>query len=455
MDGMKNIKHLVVLMMENRSFDHYLGDLSLSEGRTDVDGLTNPLPTNPDIQGKQISCWNMDGNFGGYGDPPHGYGPQHSNYDSGRNDGFVKSYQAGFPGGTGQQASKIPMGYYTRATLPVTYALTDHFTLCDRWFGSILSSTWPNRKYFMSGKRDQDNDTQTLPKWPGFKTTPFLKAFEKHINPDTGKKCTWKGYFSDLPFLGFWYKFAATHLDNFKFIFEFAEDCKNGTLPDISIIDPPFGFADDHPSYDVRRGQKFVGLVIDAITNSPSWKDTAVLLTYDENGGFYDHVPPPSSFADGQPLPGDLPFGFRVPAIIMSPYSGRKVSHIVYEHTTLMKTVSERWGIQFDPATFDTRWQHAPSIWRDCFDFGTANPIGMGTYTTSSVPELKEAAAWMDAIRWEDCALEMVAQPPGGVLEKIERIFALPQLRRLDNRSNVFDHLNRMEELVAEMKSNL
>lgn len=454
-------------MMENRSFDHYLGDLSLSEGRTDVDGLTNPLPSNPDLDGKAVSAWCMDGNYGGYGDPPHGYCPQHANYFEqklpqectpisnpvgGNNKGFVRSYQRGFPGGTGQQGPEIPMGYYTRKTLPVIYALTDHFTLCDHWFSSILSSTWPNRKYFMSGKRDQDNDTHTLPPLPnGFNTTPFLEVFEKAINPDTGQKCTWKCYFSDLPFLGFWYKFAFEHLSHFHTVLDFVIDCKEGTLPDIAIIDPPFGFADDHPSYDVRRGQKFLGLIVDALTHSRSWQDSAMLLTYDENGGFYDHVPPPSTFADGKPVDGDLPFGFRVPSLLISPYSSKKVSKVVYEHTSLMKSVSMRWNVQFDPKVFNDRWTHAPDFWTDCFDF-TATPKPAGVYT-------KPDQAIRDGIRsafrdfqWETGTHTLISEPPGGVLEKLERIFALPGLRRLDRRRDVFDILNAMEKEVVGMK---
>src|SRR5690606_26144794 len=141
--------------------------------------------------GQQIPAWPIYDISPGYPDPPHGWGATHAAYSDGKNDGFVREYQEAYPPDSHQHAAadtKIPMGYYTRKTLPVYYALADAFTVCDAWHSSVLSSTWPNRKYLVSGKRDSDNDTHTLPSWPGFQTTPIYDVLEDVQNPETGNK---------------------------------------------------------------------------------------------------------------------------------------------------------------------------------------------------------------------------------------------------------------------------
>ena len=122
------------------------------------------------------------------------------------------------------------MGYYSRATLPVLYKLADEFVVCDHWFASLLSSTWPNRKYLHSGRRDGDNDTQTIP-ISGFQTRPFYDALEEQRDPETNLRLSWKCYFTDLPFLAFWYGFSARHLRNFTHVVDFVNDCREDALP--------------------------------------------------------------------------------------------------------------------------------------------------------------------------------------------------------------------------------
>lgn len=460
-DGINKIEHLIVLMMENRSFDHYFGSLSLLEGRTDVEGLPNPPPTIPDQQGNPIAAWNMDGNFYGYPDPPHGWGPQHANFNNGRNDGFVQQYQAAYPNGQSNDnpplpaPANIPIGFYTRATLPMLYALADQFTLCDHWFSSVLSSTWPNRKYLHSGKRNGDNDTQTLPPFPGFDTIPLYNMLEDALDPDSGNKLTWKCYFSDLPFLAFWYKFAAFHaFKDFTSIDDFVRDCREDSLPTISIIDPPFSLADDHPSHDVRLGQKFIGLIVDALTNSESWQTSALVILYDENGGFYDHVPPPSSFeaANGVNPPLDDPLGFRVPALVISPYVRRGFAcKTVFDHTSLLKSINTRWQVKFDPAVFGTRWQYAPDIWTDCFDFNQV-PLAPGTYTQPPADIAAGVLPPYHDMNWATGIHNLLTSPAGTLEGFLERIFILPGLKALDCRAQVYDNLTAMEQNVITLK---
>ena len=455
-EGMNKIEHLVVLMMENRSFDHYYGSYSLLEGRTDVDGLKETTPPLLDKDGQPVPFWDMGAAkfYSGYADPPHGWQHQHGNWNNGANDGFVTEFQKEFPTNpNGKSGSNIPVGYYTRETLPISYALADRFALCDRWFSSVLSSTWPNRKYLHSGQRDADNDTQTLPPWPGFKTTPFYNALEDTVDPATGSRLTWKNYFCDLPFLSFWYQFAAYHaLGNFTGIADFVSACREDSLPTVSIIDPPFSLADDHPAHDVRLGQKFIGLIVDALTHSESWSKTALVLVYDENGAFYDHVPPPQSFEAAAGLaPEDDPLGFRVPAVVISPYAKQGVCSTVFDHTSLMKSIAVRWGVEFDPATYGTRWQNAQDIWQDCFAFDQA-PLPMGTYTQTAAALAAGERSPMASINWGMGIHDLLATPAGGVEGFLERIFILPGLKALDHRAQVFDHLSSLEQGVIDLK---
>ena len=433
--GLGAIDHLILLMLENRSFDHYLGALALpEEGRSDITGLGATLPAELDQQGAVVTAWPMDGTPPEFDDPPHGYAATHLAYDGGRNDAFVRQYQAAFP----QADPRLPLGYYTRRTLPVYYALADRFTVCDHWFSSLLSSTWPNRKYLHSGCCDADLDTQTLPAPPGFRTRPIYDAIERTTDA-RGNALTWRCYFSDLPFLAFWYEFAATHLSHFHPVAQFVTDCQQDSLPAVTVIDPPFTLADDHPPHDPRLGQKFVGLIVDALTHSASWARSALVIVYDEHGGFADQVPPPACFET--PPAHDPVLGFRVPALVVSPYARRRYAcKTVLDHTTILKSIQSRWNVPFGPE-FGTRWPHVPDIWRDCFDFG-APPLPQGTYTGEPLRTL----TWGSGIH------RRFTRFSEGFEALLERIFVLPELKALDRRADVFHQLNALEQAVITRK---
>lgn len=269
----------------------------------------------------------------------------------------------------------------------------------------------------------------------------------------TSDKLTWKCYFSDLPFLSFWYTFAARHaFGNFTSVDNFVNDCRENTLPTISIVDPAFTLTDDHPSYDVRMGQKFIGLIVDALTHSESWNNTALVILYDENGGFYDHVVPPSSFeAQAGVAPEDDPLGFRVPALVISPYAKKGICSTVFDHTSILKSIAERWQIDFPEEVFGTRWKLAPSIWDTCFNFAQA-PRPMGTYTQSQEDLAAGKPNPLASVSWTTGLYEQVTGPVGGVAEFLERIFILPGLKALDQRAQVLDNLAKMEQNVTTIK---
>lgn len=437
MADLSTIEHLIILTMENRSFDHYLGSLA-GDGHPDVNGLQT-LWACPDLSGNAIQSHQLDaGAYTRYGDVPHEWKPSHDCYNGATNDGFVQSYQRyGKPAPGTRLDPAVPMGFYTRQELPVLYKLCDEFTVCDQWHSSCLSSTWPNRKYLHSGKRDKNNDTGALPPlFPGFETTPIWEVIEKALDSN-GRKMTWRCYFSDLPFLAFWYRFAATHLNCFEPIEAFVSDCMRGTLPTFSIIDPPFSLADDHPPHDPRLGQKFIELIVDALSNSPSWENTALLILYDEFGGFYDHVVPPSARGE------DSEYGFRVPALVVSKYAKKGVAKTLFDHTSVMQSIKQHpvWGVNlsFD-SEFGNRWMYSNPIWHDCFDFSQSRAAGI--YTGEPLSD----------INWAKDVHTHILHPPGWFEETLERAFLLPELKRLDRRNQVLDSLVAMEHQVVNAK---
>jgi len=207
----------------------------------------------------------------------------------------------------------------------------------------------------------------------------------------------------------------------------------------VSIVDPPFTLADDHPPHDPALGEKFIGLVVDALTHSPAWDKSALVLLYDEGGGFYDHeLPPPS----GVPNDIDANLGFRVPALIVSPYARRGVaSHTQHDHTSFIKSLQELWRLPLDPkdTQFGVRWPHANSF-LDALE--STQPLPRGTYTGNP----------LSAINWASGVRQRLDSPLGKFEALLERIFVLPELKALDRRADVFDTLGKMEDKVVTLK---
>jgi phospholipase C len=316
------IDHIVVVMMENRSFDHYLGWLPGANGRQD--GLWYP-----DDHGKLHSTHHLTERQGcGFNDPDHSYEGGRIQLNHGRCDGFRRGANDDFA-----------LGYYTAADLPFFRQLVSQSTVFDRWFCSILSMTYPNRYYTHAGRTERVDNSLVFSEMPTI--WDRLRA--------AGVPATY--YFSDLPFLGLW---GERYLPIAKPIDTFFAQAASGTLPQFSYLDPYFlgedqgGSNDDHPHADILRGQAFLSLVADALVNSPLWPKTAVIITYDEWGGFFDHVRPPR-------LPDDTPTdefdhgqaGFRVPAFVLSPYARRgAIDSQVYDHTSMLKFVEWRFRLR-------------------------------------------------------------------------------------------------------------
>lgn len=315
------IDTIIVVMMENRSFDHMLGGLTLAEGRTDVDGLTAAM-SNPDAEGNAVSPYPNE--VGCLDDPPHSWEAGHAQYNDGANDGFVLRY-----GGPGV------MQYQTRTDVPITWALADEYAVCDRYFCSVMSSTWPNRFYAHCGTSAgmPGND------WPTEGSYPLPNVWA-HL-AEAGVSAQY--YYSDLPFLML--VRDAWNATQSRYIEDFVRDAEAGTLPSVVWIEPGFAFNDDHPPHHVALGQELLAVIYKALSRSPQWNNCLLLITYDEHGGFYDHVPPPQC-DDDYVTEGFGQLGFRVPSLVIGPYVKQGAVSTQFDHTSWLKFVCERHGIE-------------------------------------------------------------------------------------------------------------
>jgi phospholipase C len=320
------IKHVVVLMMENRSFDHFLGWVPGADGKqagltyTDRAGLphaTHPLA--PDYQG----CLHPD--------PDHSYAGGRVEYNGGANDGWLRA-------GANDEFS---IGYYAQSDLAFFGQAVPRWTTFDRYFPSILSETFPNRIYQHAGQADRISNTfqpSTLP-------TIWDRLAEKGLRG--------RYYYSDLPFLGLW---GAKYLGISRLIGQFYADAASGNLPEVAFVDGQFAQEatgtgnDDHPHGDIRNGEAFMNAVYTAVTRSPQWKETVLFINFDEWGGFFDHVPPPvAAIPVVTSTAGDKDgrLGFRVPALLVAPWARRGwVAKAQYDHTSVLRMIEWNWGLQ-------------------------------------------------------------------------------------------------------------
>jgi phospholipase C len=317
------IDHIVVVCMENRSFDHYLGWVPGANGRQagltyrDDDG--NPHATHhlEDWQG----C--------GFNDPDHGYDGGRIQYNGGACDGFRRG-----------DNDDYALGYYVREDVPTNAALVDRFTIFDGWFCSILGPTYPNRFYTHAAQTDRITNTMAISDLP---------TIWDRLNA-AGVPANY--YFSDLPFLGL---FGPRFINNGRRIEQFFVDAAAGTLPAYSYLDPFFlgeeqgGSNDDHPHADIRRGQAFLSNVVRSMITSPLWSRSVLIITYDEWGGFFDHVAPPQLPDAFRPTATEEhnTAGFRVPTYLVSPFAPRgRVAHGGFDHTSILKLVEWRYGLK-------------------------------------------------------------------------------------------------------------
>ncbi len=322
------ITTLVVLCMENRSYDHYLGPRAL-EG-LGGDGLV-PTMSNARSDGsaegifhESVSC---------IPDPPHSWGQSRAQFNGGQNDGFMREYQRIH----GSTISPHVMGYFTREDLPFSWALADAYATSDRWFSSLMGPTWPNRMYLHSGQSGGLTEN-VLPSAGGID----WRSIHHQLNDAS---IDWAYYYQDLPFVPLFKNLdIAGHVRRFNN--DFFKDAKAGTLPPVVWIDPNFDLNDDHPPHHQMLGQQMMASVYSALAASPQWENCMLVITYDEHGGYFDHVPPPKA-SDERAALGFDQLGFRVPSFVAGPYVKEGfTSSVVRDHCSVLSHITKQYDLE-------------------------------------------------------------------------------------------------------------
>ena len=335
-DLLPKVEHIVVVQMENHSFDDHFGMLGRGDGFK-LDSAGVPLDANPDPRGGYIRAFHMPSTCQLNSVPGQDWVRSHVSWNSGRNDGFVRASTA------------VAMGYWDAGDVPFYYSLAKTFPVCDRFFCSVLAQTYPNRRFLLAGTAagivSTSGKALSAPPPPNGTIMDRLHAHD----------ISWRNYYSDLPGTAVITDTIAKYPKNLVKVDQFFSDAKAGSLPAVSWVDPNFDHGSEENNADIREGEEFVASVINAALQSPNWSKTVLVFNYDEHGGYYDHVPPPPAIKPDNIAPGvDLPgitgaydrYGFRVPAVIVSPFAKKNyVSSVVHDHTSILKLIETKWNL--------------------------------------------------------------------------------------------------------------
>jgi phospholipase C len=363
------IDHIVVVMMENRSFDHYLGWLPGANGKQA--GLKYA-----DSYGVWHSTYHLQDTQGcGHPDPDHSFEGGRIEYNNGKCDGWLRA----------GQNDTFAIGYYQAGDLAFYGQAAPQWTVCDQYYSAIMAETYPNRFYQHSAQTDRIHNstaTATMPTiWDRLAAAGLRGQY----------------YYNDVPFTALW---GTKYQDISRPYADFLADCASGNLPEVAFVDPKFldedsgTSADDHPHADIRAGQYFLSQVYQAVTSSPAWERTLLVINYDEWGGFFDHVAPQVA-PDAQPDWGLR--GFRVPCLIISPRARRGyVAHNVYDHTSVLKAIEWRWNL---PA-LTVRDADANNI-AEALDFGNPPNLNAPHWSVPPFTGLPcQASEYVDFEQW-------------------------------------------------------
>jgi phospholipase C len=421
-DLLPQIRHIVVLMMENHSYDNYLGMLQGRGAGLPLSADGEPEASNPGTNGERVRAYHLPSPVQRRGVPSQSWNASHRQWAQGRCDGFVISAQevqsqaragtAGDEVDTAPDAAAVGMGYWCERDLPFYYGLARTFPLADHWFSSCLGPTFPNRRFLIAGTAHGliDDSPYNLLDYPPAGT--IFDMLTRHgiswanYHPGAGDQGRWRRYArhrrktarrrlmslgrsfpavtggvqKDLQFTADVFPLGIGRcMLRVRGMDEFFADAAGGTLPAFSIVDPDFeAYSEENPQ-DIRKGESFAAEVINAVLHGAGWEHTLLIWVYDEHGGYYDHVPPPpavppddvegrSVIGSRSPLESLLRplfprlvaakqnqdqgphrydrYGFRVPAVIVSPYARPEyVCTQVLDHTSVLRLVEEKWNL--------------------------------------------------------------------------------------------------------------
>jgi phospholipase C len=390
-DALRQIEHVVILIQENRSYDHYFGSYRKGRGFNDhprgnpgVFSQVDPrrrtgspvgrlLPWHFDTRTQDAACTS---------NPSHEWIPQHGSWNHGAMDRWILAHT----GPDGPVGAADTMGYYTRADLPLYYALADAFTLCDNYHAPVFGPSDPNRHYSMSATIDPAG----VAGGPVVTNAPDVAAIPPSTVVTNAARYSWTTMPERLQANGVSWKIyqapgslASTPISNNILVryhqysdpttplyanaflpsypHDFASAVASATLPSVSwVLAPPY--QDEHPPAPSNTGARVTGHVLETLISNPKvWAKTVLLVTWDENGGFFDHVAPPTA-APGTPgeyltasplpteaggIPGPIGLGFRVPLLVLSPFSrGGRINSDTFDHTSVLRFLETRFGVE-------------------------------------------------------------------------------------------------------------
>ena len=343
------IKHVVVLMMENHSFDELLGWTKALYPALEGIDQNNPR-SNPDYPDPNVAVTQAPSSLPSIAADPHHDTPDVLAQIENNCQGFVANFAKAYPQSTAAERAQI-MAYYPQGSLPVMHTLAENFLICDHWFSSLPGPTWPNRFFVHSGTC---KGHITMPQGHYIQNEHCYDQNTIYDELDQ-KNISWAIYHHGMP-----HALLLTHLwlkpEKFHRMSCFFDDAKQPekNFPQYVFIEPSYAGADQndqHPPTDIRRGEYLIAQIYNALrSNEELWKTTLFVLLYDEHGGFYDHVYPTAAVPPDQFVSeySFAQYGVRVPALLISPWVKKGYVDTVFDHTSLLKTLIEKWGLRPD-----------------------------------------------------------------------------------------------------------
>jgi len=340
--GLSSVKQIVVVMMENRSFDHLLG------WHPTADGMQAGLSYIDDSLMSHDTAHLTDFQGCGHPDPDHSWCAGRIDYNGGQMDGFLRGTDCEGDNKRTSVNDEFAIGYYAQEDRPFFNALALNYTTFDQFFSPILAETYPNRIFMHAAQTDRLSNSL----FPVVLPTIWDRLADKGVSA--------RYYVSDFSFLLLWgpTKYASISRSYDQFL----QDAKSGRLPAVSFVEPRFNGEeegtsnDDHPHADIRAGDAFLAQTFRAVATGPQWGSTVFIVTYDEWGGFFEHVPPPRAIAPNDTDPdldanGKALLGMRIPVVVASPFTKGnpatpRVVSTVFDNTSILKLIEKRFGLQ-------------------------------------------------------------------------------------------------------------